>query len=156
MKILVDADACPVRNQIEKVAKEKAVPVVFISDTSHMLKSEYAQVKMVEKGNDSADFVLLGMCNKDDIVITNDYGLASLALSKAAKVIHASGMVYTKENIDTLLLERYLNKVQRKISKRHSIKKQRIYKYELECTFSTTLRNTINEILKEQKDENED
>ncbi len=155
MRILVDADACPVVACIEKVAREKCIELILIFDSNHMLKSDYATLKQVESGRDSTDFEIIGMCKKDDIVVTNDYGLASLVLGKKAYAIHASGMIYTKENIDALLLERHLTKLQRQATGRRRIKKQHIYIEEHSMGFKDALNKIIDEITKEQNDEQE-
>ncbi|MBE5963903.1 MAG: hypothetical protein E7252_03055 [Lachnospira sp.] len=155
MKILVDADACPVLSCIEKQAKAREIELIFVCDSNHMLKSDYAQIIQVESGHDSADFALIGMCKENDIVVTNDYGLAALVLGKKARALHASGMIYTKENIDALLLERHLTKLQRQATGRRRIKKQHIYIEEHSMGFKDALNKIIDEITKEQNDEQE-
>ena len=59
------------------------------------------------------------MDKKAIIVVTQDYGVAALALGKGAKAIHQSGRWYTDENIDGLLMERHMAKVARRRSKNH-------------------------------------
>jgi len=114
MKILVDADACPVKGIIVKLAKAKKIPVTMLTDTSHQLRDGYSQVITVDKAADSVDFALMGLLSSGDIVVTQDYGLAAMALGKRARVINQNGMVYTDENIDRLLMERHLgSKVRR-------------------------------------------
>lgn len=75
MEILVDADACPVKEIIVNLAKEKEVPVTMIIDTAHLLNDGYSRVLTVDKGADSVDFALIGLLKKGDIVVTQDYGL---------------------------------------------------------------------------------
>ena len=97
MEILVDADACPVIAQVENVAQKHNVPVTLLCDTSHILESEYSRVVMVDRGADSVDIVLVNNCNKGDIVVTQDYGVAAMALGKGAYAIHQSGKWYTND-----------------------------------------------------------
>ena len=61
---------------------------------------------MVDQGADSADFALVGHIAPGDLVITQDYGLAAMCLTKGARVIDQNGMRYTVDNIDTLLAQR--------------------------------------------------
>lgn len=116
MKILLDCDACPVvvRDYAVKMAKENNLEIFFISNYCHELYDDYAKIIVTDKGMDSADFVLFQKTDKDDIVVTNDYGLAATVLSKKAKVISFGGFLYTDENIDGLLETRYINKRLRK------------------------------------------
>lgn len=122
MEILVDADACPVIAQVENVAQKHNVPVTLLCDTSHILESEYSRVVMVDRGADSVDIVLVNNCNKGDIVVTQDYGVAAMALGKGAYAIHQSGKWYTNDNIDRMLMERHLNKKARRASGKNHIK----------------------------------
>lgn len=125
MKILVDADACPVKNIIVKIAKQYEIPVIMLIDTSHILDDGYSEVITVDKDRDSVDIALVNRTRKGDIVITQDYGLAALALPKGAKVIDQNGMVYSENNIDKLLFERHLaQKVRRSGGRLHGSKKR--------------------------------
>ena len=110
MKILVDADACPVTRIVETVAKEYEIECVLLCDTNHMLFSDYSEVKVIGAGADAVDFALLNLCNKGDVVVTQDYGVAAMILGKGAYGIHQSGKWYTNENIDQMLMERHLAK----------------------------------------------
>ncbi len=120
MTIFVDADACPVTAIVEKIGKEYQIPVVLLCDTNHMLSSEYCTVKVIDAGRDAVDIALINLVKKDDIVVTQDYGVAAMALGREAKAIHQSGRWYTNENIDRLLMERHIAKeARRKSSKNH-------------------------------------
>ncbi len=110
MTILVDADACPVKEIILKVAKSKKIPVVMVIDTSHQINDGYSEVIQVDKADDSVDIALINKTNKGDIVVTQDYGVATLALSKGAKAINQNGLIFTENNIDGLLFERHIGK----------------------------------------------
>lgn len=120
MNIYVDADACPVIDIVEKVAMKYKLPVTLLCDTNHLITSLYSQVKVIGAGRDAVDFALIGMCKKGDIVVTQDYGVAAMALGKKAYCIHQSGKWYTDENIDSMLMERHIaGKERRSSSKSH-------------------------------------
>lgn len=118
MKILVDADACPVKEIIEAVAKELQIPVIMLIDTSHILASEYSEIVSVSKAPDAVDFALINRTSPGDVVVTQDYGVAAMALGKGAYAIHPSGKVFTDNNIDILLMERDIAKKLRRAGER--------------------------------------
>ena len=118
MRVFVDADACPVVGIIEKVAREHNVPVTLLCDTNHVLFSDYSEVIVVG----AVDYKLIGICHKGDIVVSQDYGVAAMALGKGAYAIHQSGKWYTNENIDQMLMERHLNKKARRASRKNHLK----------------------------------
>ncbi len=117
MQIFVDADACPVVHVVEKAAKKYGVAVKLLCDTNHILNSEYSEIIVVGAGADAVDYKLISLCNKGDIVVSQDYGVAAMALGKGAYAIHQSGKWYTNDNIDRMLMERHLNKKARRSSK---------------------------------------
>ena len=84
MRVFVDADACPVVGIIEKVAREHNVPVTLLCDTNHVLSSDYSEVIVVGVGADAVDYKLISICHKGDIVVSQDYGVAAMALGKSA------------------------------------------------------------------------
>jgi uncharacterized protein YaiI (UPF0178 family) len=122
MKIFVDADACPVINIVEDIATKYNIPVTLLCDTNHVLTSDYSEVIVVGAGADAVDYKLISICHRGDIVVTQDYGVAAMALGKGAFAIHQSGKWYTNENIDQMLMERHLNKKARRASSRNHIK----------------------------------
>lgn len=122
MQIFVDADACPVVDIIEKIASKYEVPVTLLCDTNHILTSNYSQVKIIGAGADAVDYALIGLCHKGDIVVSQDYGVAAMALGKGAYAIHQSGKWYTNKNIDQMLMERHLAKKARKSSKKKHLR----------------------------------
>lgn len=117
MRIYVDADACPVKGIIEDVAKEYKIPVTMVIDVNHILYSDYSEIVTVSKGEDSVDIALINRVQKGDIVVSQDYGVAALALGKGAYAIGNSGLLYTKDNIDRLLFERFIHKKVRRAGK---------------------------------------
>lgn len=122
MQIFVDADACPVVSIVEAVAKKYRVAVTLLCDTNHVLYSDYSEVVVVGAGTDAVDYKLISICHKGDIVVSQDYGVAAMALGKGAYAIHQSGKWYTNENIDQMLMERHINKKARRSSSKNHIK----------------------------------
>lgn len=110
MKILIDADGCPVVDMAIRICKEHKTEIIIICDTCHVFNKEDVRTITVDKGADSADFKVVNMANKGDIIITQDYGLAAMCLAKRSKVISQNGMIYDNDNIDSLLLSRHTAK----------------------------------------------
>lgn len=110
MKLLIDADSCPVLDIALSIARRRQVSAILVCDTAHRIEREGAVTRTVSKGADSADFVLVNLVEKGDIVLTQDYGLAAMALSKQAAAINQNGLLYTDENIGELLFSRHLGK----------------------------------------------
>jgi len=108
MRILVDVDACPVKQIIVRLAKQHGIPVTMLIDTSHELNDGYSTIITVDKQADSVDFTLMGLLTRDDIVVTQDFGLAAMVLGKGARAVNQNGLVFTNENIDKLLMERHI------------------------------------------------
>ena len=103
MRIFIDADGCPVTGQAVGLASTYHIPCTIICDTSHEIAFPSAQTITVGKGADSADFTLVNLLQKGDLVITQDYGLAAMCLGRGANVLHQDGFFYTEDNIDALL-----------------------------------------------------
>lgn len=119
MTVYIDADACPVTRIAERVAKAYNIPVVLLCDTNHVLSSDYSEIRVIGAGADAVDIALINSCRRSDVVVTQDYGVAALALGKGAMAIHQSGRWYTDDNIGGLLMERHMAKVARRKSKNH-------------------------------------
>ncbi len=144
MKIIIDADACPVIAIAERAAKEFQIPLLLICDTCHSLSSAYGTVITVDKGADSTDFRIVQTGNKGDVVITQDYGVASMALGKGMRVLHQNGMEYTNENIDRLMFERHMAKKARR-SMHFSLKGPKKRTREDDVHFEHALRRVLSE-----------
>ena len=142
MRILVDADACPVKEIIIRYAKLYNIETIFYFDTSHIYENDFVKVVTVSKGNDAVDMKLLSDCEMDDICITNDYGLASLLLTKTTKLVSFGGLIYSNQNIDFLLSTRYLASKMRKANRRVKGPKKRT------VTDDTKFENSLKKILK--------
>ena len=116
MRILIDGDACPVTHLIEKTAARCGVGVVFFHSTCHYSNYSNAAAEkiMVDNESQAVDMAIINKAVKGDIVVTGDFGLASLVLGKGAKAISFSGMIFDESNIDRLLLERHISGVIRR------------------------------------------
>lgn len=149
LNILIDADACPVTKIVEEIAEEKQIPLTILCDTSHIMESNYAKVITVSKGIDSVDLALMNRANKGDIIVTQDYGVATMALGKRAYAIHPSGKWYTNDNIDQMLFERHLSKKMRHKNKRYHGKGPRKRTEEDDMRFQQSFLRLIDFVNKE-------
>ena len=123
MKILIDGDACRVLNTVEKIAKRYSIEShIYCNTTTNLHADCGAVVHIVEKGHDTADFALINNCEENDIVITNDIGLASMVLAKNAKVLTNTGIELNDTNIMLYLNSRYVKQTIRRKQKRLQIK----------------------------------
>lgn len=107
MKVLIDADACPVTKLAIRLCQDFQVPCTLFCDTAHEYHHDGVATLVVDKGADSADFAIANHAMPGDLVITQDYGLASMCLSRGARVLHQDGWEYTADNIDALLFSRH-------------------------------------------------
>lgn len=114
MKILIDADGCPVVDITLDMARKNKIEAIILCDTSHLINKEDFETITVSKGSDSVDFSLLKLVQKGDIVVTQDYGLAGMVLAKGGLAIRQDGLIYNDHNIDRLLEERHHSKKIRK------------------------------------------
>ena len=113
MKVLIDADACPVVDIAVKLCAKHGIPCLLLCDTAHIMHREGAETLIFDKGADSVDFALVNRACPGDIVITQDYGLASMCLGRSARVIHQDGWEYTQWNISGLMEQRHAAKKHR-------------------------------------------
>lgn len=121
MKIYVDADACPVKKEVLKEAESAEIPVILVKSYAHFSlddEKEFVTTIYVDPGADSADFRIMQLIKPDDLLVTQDYGLASLILEKGATVLHHSGYQYTKNNMEELLEMRHLSAKARRSGKK--------------------------------------
>lgn len=110
MRVVIDADACPVTDIALGICREREIPCLLVFDTSHFFNKEGAQCLIVDKGADSADLKISNTVSRGDIVITQDYGLAAMCLGKGAKVLNQNGLIFSDKNIENLLYSRFINK----------------------------------------------
>lgn len=125
MKIYVDADGSPVVNIAIDAAKKYTMEIIIVKNYAHEIKDDYATVISVDIAQDSADLYIVNNISKGDIVVTQDYGLAALCLSKDAYPISQNGLIFTEQNIDGMLDRRYIHGKLRRQGKRHSQAKKR-------------------------------
>ncbi len=107
MRILIDADGCPVVDIAVRLSRENNLECIILCDTSHVYEKEGAKTITVSKGADSVDFKLVNMLKSGDVVVTQDYGLAAMCLARKALPINQDGLLYDDGNIDALLLARH-------------------------------------------------
>lgn len=121
MRLIIDGDGSPVKDTAIAVAEKYQLPVVIVTSIDHYSKKEYpdfVEFIYVDRGADSADFKIVSVIQPTDILITQDYGLASLTLTKAAHILHQTGLEYTQMNIDSLLTQRYIGGKMRQAKQR--------------------------------------
>ncbi len=108
-KIIVDADACPVKEIIIELARSGGVPVLMVLSVAHWtdFPADVAVLR-VDSAPQAVDMVVLNQTTPGDIVVTQDFGLASIALAKGARTLTPRGHIFNPDNIDQALLERYL------------------------------------------------
>ena len=111
MRVLIDADACPVVNLAVALCKKYHISCLLLCDTAHELHRDGAETYVFDKGADSVDFALVNRVTPGDIVITQDYGLASMCLARSAHVLHQDGWEYNEYNISGLLEQRHSARV---------------------------------------------
>lgn len=141
MKVLIDADGCPVVDITIGLCRQYALDCLLLCDTTHEFYREGAETLMFDKGSDSVDFALVNRVSTGDIVITQDYGLASMCLARSARVLHQNGWEYTIDNIDALLLARHESRKLRASGNRTKGPKKRLQ--EQDDAFSHALETMI-------------
>ena len=125
MKIIIDADACPVVDIAVETAGRRKLRCIIVCDNTHSIHKDGADTVVVDKGVDSADCRIANLTEKGDVVITQDYGLAALVLGKGAKALNQNGLIYTDSNIENLLFTRYIGKKERMAGNRTKGPKKR-------------------------------
>lgn len=143
MTIYIDGDACPVVRETEAIARFFKIGVVLLYDTNHVYDPDYAEAVVIGAGADSVDFALVNRLAPGDIAVTQDYGVAAMALSRRAYAIHPGGVVYTDENIGGLLSERHLSKEARRASAKNRQKGPRKRTAEDDSRFAESLTKLI-------------
>ncbi len=109
-RIIVDADSCPVKDEIIQVAKEFSIPVIFVASYAHyMSEIQGAKILYVDSTKESADLFIANYLEEGDHVITGDYGLASMILKPGIHVLSFRGTTYTQKNLDGFLAQRYMS-----------------------------------------------
>lgn len=117
MKILIDADGCPVTEITVNTAKKYNIETIIFCDTSHRFFFDGVKVITVDKGADSADFALVNHISENDIIVTQDYGLSAMVLARKGRPITQNGVIINSLNIDALLTSRHMAKKARMAGK---------------------------------------
>ena len=125
MKIIIDADACPVVDIAVETAKKRSLECIIVCDNTHFIQKDDAVTVVVDKGADSADCKIANLTEKGDVIITQDYGLAALILGKGGKALNQNGLIYNDSNIENLLFTRYISKKERMAGNRTKGPKKR-------------------------------
>lgn len=125
MRVLVDGDGCPGRQIIEGLCKQYEIDLLWVCTINHRIDLSYGELLQVDAGFQSVDNILFNHCKRDDIVITQDFGVAAMVLGKQAKAMSPKGRIYTNENIDKLLFERHMSAKARRAGGRTSGPKKR-------------------------------
>ena len=125
IRVLIDADGCPVVDITVGICRKHYIPCLILCDTAHQFQRTDVQTLVFDKGSDSVDFALVNRTAKGDLVITQDYGLASMCLARGCRVLHQDGWEYTPDNIDALLLVRHESQKQRAAGNRMKGAKRR-------------------------------
>ena len=110
MNVYIDADASPVQQEVIQLAEQYQLSVILVKSFSHFSNASlpsHVSVQYVDKGAEMADFKIMSLVDQGDIIITQDYGLASMLLGKGCYVMHHKGFLYTEHNIDRLLSSRH-------------------------------------------------
>lgn len=128
MRLLVDGDACPNIHQIKELAKIYKIEMQVYVDYAHEIYDDHFMTVICEIGRDSVDWQIVNECQENDLIITQDYGLASLVLLKQAKVLHVSGKMIHEDNIHNLLMSRYLGHKERQTHKHVKGPKKRTHR----------------------------
>ncbi len=110
MRIIIDADGCPVVDEAIAVSKSFGLECLLLCDTSHLFEKPGAKTLTFSKGADSVDFALVNLVKPGDIVVTQDYGLGAMCLARGVRILNQDGMEYTADNIDALLMARHTAK----------------------------------------------
>lgn len=108
MRIYVDGDSCPVISEIITVAKERDLDVSIVKNINHVIMNDYAEIISVDPSSESADIYIANKVEKNDIVVSQDYGLAALVIPKDVKFITPNGLIINNTNLDTLLHHRFI------------------------------------------------
>lgn len=114
MRVIVDGDGCPGIKYIEKACKEDDVELIVYSTIDHNISLSYGEKRIVDAGYQSVDMYVMNESKTNDIIVTQDYGVAAMVLGKKAYAINPKGKIYDDDNIERLLFERHLSQKARK------------------------------------------
>lgn len=146
MKIIIDGDACPGISIIETIAKKYSIEVIIYCDYNHFIQSDYSIVKTVDSGFQSVDMYVINEAKAGDIIVSQDYGVAAICLSKKCSVINPKGYIYDESNIERMLEERHLSQKIRRSGGRISNPKKRTKEDDLRlhCNLQKLIERNLN------------
>ncbi|NME83148.1 YaiI/YqxD family protein [Clostridium sp. SM-530-WT-3G] len=146
MKIIIDGDACPGISIIENIAKKYSIEVIVYCDYNHFIQSDYSIVKTVDSGFQSVDMYVINQAKAGDIIVSQDYGVAAICLSKKCSVINPKGYIYNESNIERMLEERHLSQKIRRSGGRTSNPKKRTKEDDLrlQCNLQKLIEYNFN------------
>lgn len=140
MKVLVDADGCPVVDLTIRLSA--GVDVFLVCDTAHEFNRAGATTITIGQGPDAVDYAIVNRISPGDIIVTQDYGLAALALARKGRPIDQNGRIFTDDNIDFLLHTRHVGQQIRRAGGRTKgpKKRTRLENEQFEVSFRSLLR----------------
>ena len=146
MRILIDGDGFPDVKKVIDIAKKYNISIIVYMDFNHEFYDDYAIIKFISPGNNAVDLEIQNQVIVNDLVLTNDYGVAVIALSKNTRCLNSNGFEYSNDNIDSLLERRYMNMKLRRTCNVKGPKKR---------TTNDTLKllNSIENVILESKNE---
>lgn len=106
--IFVDADACPVKDEVYKVARRYAVPVVVVANAHLRVPADPLFELVIRPGFGAADDFIAEQARPGDITITSDIPLAARAVAKGSLVLDPKGRVFTEATVGEALAMRDL------------------------------------------------
>jgi uncharacterized protein len=142
MKIFVDADSCPVKDEIITIGKMKPIDVIFVSSYAHVLNDKIGgEWITVDSEKEEVDLYIANHISKGDILVTQDYGLSALVISKGVYILTPRGKKITSDNIDQILFERFLSSKQRRAGGK--VKGPKAFTEEDRSNFIYTLKKIV-------------
>jgi uncharacterized protein len=107
-RIIVDADACPVKDEIVQTAFKFHTSVLMVASFDHRLQQrEGVEIVQVDRSDQSVDLYIANHIRSGDVLVTQDFGLAAIGLAKGAVTLSNRGQQFTNDNIDYLLARRH-------------------------------------------------
>lgn len=87
---------------------ENNIELIFYCCLSSTFSMDYGKVFYVDQGYQMVDMKIANNCRKEDIIVTQDYGVASMVLGKGCYAINPRGFIYNTNNIDEMLMQRHI------------------------------------------------
>lgn len=120
--LFIDADACPVTREAVAIAREHGMQVVLVANSTQNLE-KYTRRTGVEAiqvsgGRDAADFAIVERVTPDDIVVTQDIGVAAMVLGRNAGAISPRGRIFYQATIDSEMEVRHAEAKHRRLGRR--------------------------------------